>query len=130
MFEDIKQTLYILKKRYGKTVKIIRRVEGARDYTTGAKGDGELNYTIKKVIRLPENKIRADLKLLFDQFQTGASADIGTREFIIDAREITIEPEIDDIIVFESQNYVIKTIEQLENKLGYLVKGLKTEGDV
>jgi hypothetical protein len=126
----IRQSLYVLKRAFGSTVVLYKLLTASTSYTSGAKTVTSTSVTIPRCIVLPVRLQREVIQTVAQisankTFAYGGSFDSGTREFVIDARDLAVgyTIELDDWIIYDGQRYELKTIELLEQHTGWHVTG-------
>jgi len=126
----IRQALYVLKRAFGSTVTLYKLVDAATNYTTGAKTSTSVSTSIPRCIVLPVRLQREVIQAVSQisankTFAYGGSFESGTREFVIDARDLAsgYVIEQDSWIVYDDKRYDIKNIEQLEQHTGWHITG-------
>lgn len=131
----IRQLLYSLKRAFGSTLHIYTLIEAGTDYTTGIKSSTQKVRRIRRGIVLPiqvhrETAQSMSLISANKSFVYGGVYEVGTRLFVIDARDVPKDFEIgmDDWIVYDNRRYNPKSIDRLEQNGGWLIVGRETEG--
>ncbi len=126
----IRQALYVLKRAFGSTVVLHKLTSASTSYTTGTKTSTSTTVTIHRCIVLPVKLLRDVIQTVSEisankSFAYGGSFDSGTREFVIDARDLVngYEISLDDWIIYDDRRYEIKNIEKLEQNTGWHVTG-------
>jgi len=110
----IKRVIYELRKSYGLPIDYYRRADATVNETTGAQSFTETKYSIKRAIRLPRKQIKWPVN-------TG-TYDAYHRKIIILAGDLEIEPSINsDYITFDSKNWEIVQVFELDYNQGYLL---------
>lgn len=117
----IRSTIYQLKREYGTFGTLKRYTTTVTNDLSGTKTRTSVDYNIKKIIRLPQNAVRSNFYKMFHKIPSGDDAI--TRDFLIDGRDIEIDPKPGDELTFpgDSQRYIIKKCEQLDLKVGYFI---------
>jgi hypothetical protein len=128
----IRQALYVLKRAFGSTIVLYKLVDASTSYTTGVKSSTSTSTTIPRCIVLPVRLQREVIQTVSQisanktfAYGDGGSFDSGTREFVIDARDLPIGYVInlDDWIVYDDRRYELKNVEQLEQHTGWHITG-------
>lgn len=122
----IQDILYSLTRQYGVKGQIVRKIIGSTNYETGAKIITTEVIRINRIIRLPDNSSRvSNLDFLVRKFSLPTLPDINKRQFIVNAKDLpkTFTPRLEDIITVNVINYKISKVEQLEDRVGYLIEG-------
>ncbi len=117
----IRSTIYQLKREYGTLGTLSRFTTTVTNDLAGTKTRSEAQYIIKRIIRLPQNAVRSNFYKMFHKVPS--ADDNMSRDFLIDGRDIDIEPLPGDYLTFpgDAQQYVIKKCEQLDLKIGYFI---------
>ena len=110
--------LYNLKKAFGQQAELLKPADGVTDYATGQVIRTYTHYVIKNCILMPTKSSRA---LAFDKMVFG-NYEVGVRNAIVDAKEISVTIEPDDRIQFSSETYIVVSAEKTEDIGGYLLK--------
>ncbi len=125
LLRSLRLTLYSLKRRFGGTVYIFTLAAAETNYTTGIKSSTQSFTRIPRAIILPVKIQREEVKALSSNksFVFGGTYDAKTRLFVIDARDVSadFEIELDDWIHYNGSRFSIKSIEKLELDAGWLV---------
>jgi|WetSurMetagenome_2_1015567.scaffolds.fasta_scaffold24663_4 hypothetical protein len=126
----IRQILYALKKAFGSTIVLYKLEVASTNYTTGIKSSTTSSITIPRCIVLPVRLQREIIQSIAQisankMFAYGGSFDGGTREFVIDARDLPsgYNIDLDDYLVYDNRRYDIKNIEILEQRTGWHLTG-------
>ncbi len=126
----IRQALYVLKRAFGSTIVLHKLIDADTNYTTGVKNSTSSSTTIPRCIVLPVRLQREVIQAVAQisankTFAYGGSFESGTREFVIDARDLPVDYSIglDDWIVYDNRRYELKNIEQLEQHTGWHITG-------
>ncbi len=128
----IRQALYVLKRAFGSTVVLYKLVDASTSYTTGIKSSTSTSTIIPRCIVLPIRLQREVIQTVSQisanktfAYGDGGSFDSGTREFVIDARDLPVgyTIELDDWIVYNDRRYELKNVEQLEQHTGWHITG-------
>jgi len=127
LLRSLRHTLYSLKHSFGGTIYVYTLLEAATSYTTGVKTSTQTATRIARAIVLPVQIQRELAKGLSANktFAKGGTYDAGTRLFVIDAKDVSADFDIDleDWIVYNSQRFSLKTIDKLELNAGWLLVG-------
>lgn len=131
----IRQLLYSLKRAYGSTLHIYTLIDAETDYTTGVKSSTQKCTKITRGIVLPiqvhrETAQSMSLVSANKNFVYGGVYSVGTRLFVVDARDVPrdFEIDMDDWLVYDRRRFNIKSIDRLEQNGGWLIVGHETEG--
>ena len=128
-----------MKRQYGNRVDIYKLHDTDTNYKTGQKSVAKSVTIVRKCIVLPVKIAREVVQTITQisankMFVYGGSYDVGTRMFIIDARDMPRGYEFtnDDWIVYDRRRYDIKSIEEFEHQaacsiIGREVKGVRPE---
>lgn len=126
----IRQALYVLKRNYGSTVTLYTLVSASTDYTTGVKTVSQTPLVIRRCIVLPvkmQREVSQGIAAISanKEFAYGGSYDVGTREFVIDSRDLPAGTSIqqDDWLLYNDRRYELKSIEELEQHTGWHIIG-------
>ena len=124
----IRRTLYSLKRQYGSRVDVYQLNSAETDYKTGVKTVSKTVYVVRKCIVLPVKIAREVVKTISQvsankAFVYGGYYDAGTRQFIIDARDLpdSFTFTNDDWIVYDRRRYDIKSIEEFEQHTAWVL---------
>ena len=129
-----RQIIYRLKRAFGQSITYVQIIATDYNITTGKMSRYKNAIAIRRAIVLPKD-IKRDF--IYDlsyiaankNFTYGAYFDHGKRVFIIDVRDIpTIQPSINDQIIFDSLTYNVAKIEHTEDRKGYILLGEIVEG--
>ncbi len=126
LLRSLRLTLYSLKRRYGATVYLYTLLDGDTNYTTGVKSSTQSFTHIRRAIVLPVKIVREVVTTISTApFKYGGSYDSKTRLFVIDARDVPadFEIEMDDWINYNGFRFNLKSIEKLEMDAGWLLMG-------
>ncbi len=125
LLRSLRLTLYGLKRRFGGTVYVFTLADAETNYTTGVKTSTQGFTRIPRAIILPIQVQREEVKALSSNksFVFGGSYDAKTRLFVIDARDVAADFEIDldDWIHYNGSRFSLKSIEKLELDAGWLL---------
>ena len=134
LLRSLRLTLYTLKRQFAGSVYIYKLIDAATDYKTGVKTSTQEVYAVRRAIVLPIKIQRDEVKTLSivsanKSFAYGGTYDAGVRLFVIDARDVPSDFDLDlnDWIVYNGQRYSIKTIDKLELQAGWLIVGRAIE---
>jgi hypothetical protein len=126
----IRRTLYNLKRQYGSTIEVHQQLEASTNLTTGVKDQKQLITRIQRAIVLPTQLARETNQAISviaanKAFVYGGTYDIAARTFIIDARDVQsgFAITLDDWIAYDSRQFQLKTISELEQHTGWLIEG-------
>ena len=131
----IRRTLYSLKRQYGNRADVYQLNDAATDYETGVKTVDKTVNVVRKCIVLPVKVVREVVQSISQisankMFIMGASFDVGTRMFIIDARDLPASYAFtnDDWIVYNGRRYDIKSYEEFEYHTAWSIIGREIKG--
>ncbi len=134
LLRSLRLTLYTLKRQFSGSVYIYKLVDAETDYVTGVKTSIQKVYPIPRAIVLPIKIQRDEVKTLSivsanKAFVYGGTYDAGVRLFVIDARDVPadFELELDDWVVYNGQRYSLSSIDKLELQAGWLIVGREIE---
>lgn len=121
----MRRVLYSLKRLYGGRIDLYKLGSVATDYKTGIKTVIRTMTTIQRSIVLPVKIWRTIGPNTTAEFNYGGSYDLGTRIFVIDARDLPTDYVIekDDWLVYNGQRYGLKNITELEQHTGWELLG-------
>lgn len=122
----IKRTLYNLKRRYGDSADYYRVTSEVVDDRTGVTVQTRQGFTVKRLIRLPHQ-----LQIgIMESGEVGGVFDKGKRRFILDAKDLPADfiPDSEDYIVFNLERYNVKEVEELDDRVGYLLECVFMDG--
>lgn len=135
--QRIRQALYSLKREYGGAISIYRLNSSTTNAMTGERVDDIDVFPILRAPILPSKVLRMVPQGVIggtagNQFPSGGFYDTGTRDFIIDRRDVRTLTHIteDDWIVYNGKKYQITTIEEFEPDAGWIVSGKELVGEV
>lgn len=136
LVQRIRQALYSLKRDYGAEITVYKLVSSETEVTTGARQIVTESYRVKRAIVMPV-KITRDQKQSISlissnkEFVEGGTYDVGTRDFIIDRRDISL-PELsaDDWIIYNRKKYQIRSVENFEVDAGWIITARELIGEV
>ncbi len=121
--------LYTLKFDFGQPAELLKPVAGVTNYQTGALTRGYDRWKIRRVIMLPEKSNRTfirDLAYLSSsrKFTEGGLFEQDLRDAIIDINDLPngFIIELDDLLYFGKETYLIKTSQKSEKVGGWLLK--------
>ena len=127
LLRSLRHTLYGLKRKFGGTIYVYTLLEAATSYTTGVKTSAQTATRIPRAIILPIQIQRELAKGITSNktFAKGGTYDAGTRLFVIDAKDVVSDfnIELDDWVVYNGQRFSLKTIDKLELNAGWLLVG-------
>jgi hypothetical protein len=124
--QRLRQTIYNLKREYGRDGYLYRLNSQEIDIKTGQRIIKKTKYPIDNLIILPLNlsrKFDYDFSYLRanSNFTYGALYDPSITKIIIDGEDVDIEILIDDYLVVDKRKFSIKLVERLDDGLGYLI---------
>jgi hypothetical protein len=137
----ISSTLYMLKRQYGASFDLYRRLSGgSTDHKTGVVTVSKEVYPVRRGIILPAKITRQAEQTISvisanKSFVYGGTYDSSTRLFIIDRKDVpdlvfkTFEPSQDDWIVYKGRKYEIKVITEFEFESAWVITGTAVLGD-
>lgn len=131
----IRRTLYSLKRQYGNRADVYQLVDANTNYQSGVKTVDKTVYVVRKCIVLPVKIAREVVQSISQisankMFIMGGSYDVGTRMFIIDARDLPNRYQFtnDDWIVYNGRRYDIKSYEEFEYHTAWSIVGREVKG--
>lgn len=131
----IRRLLYSLKRQYRGRVDIYKLDSTDTDYETGVKTYVRTMVTVPKCIVVPVKIQREAVQTISiisanKAFVYGGTYDAGTRTFIVDARDLPDDYEIqdDDWFIYNGRRYEIKSISEFEQHTGWTVIGKEVKG--
>ena len=121
----MRRVLYSLKRLYGGRIDLYKLGTVTTDYKTGVKTVTRTVVPIKRSIVLPVKIWRSIGPNTTPEFNYGGTYDLGTRIFVIDARDLPTDYVIekDDWLVYNGQRYGLKNITELEQHTGWELLG-------
>lgn len=132
----MRRCLYQLKRDYGYRIEIHKLLSSNTDVRTGRKTITTTRLVINRAIVLPEmldrtTKQSISLISANKEFVSGGTSDIGTRNFIIDRRDVVL-PELtaDDWIVYLHRRYQITKVQSFEQEAGWIVNAKRISGEM
>lgn len=132
----MRRALYMLKREYGDRVEIHKLLSSETDVRTGRKEITTNRIVVPRAIVLPETLDRTTKhNIAFissnKEFAFGGTSDIGTRNFIIDRRDVSL-PELsaDDWLVYLHHKYQIQKIQSFEQDAGWIITAKRISGEV
>lgn len=132
----MRRVLYQLKREYGFRIEIFRLVDSSTDVRTGVKTTNTTRIVVNRAVVLPEmlnRTTKQSISLISSnkEFVSGGTSDIGTRNFIVDRRDVDL-PELsaDDWIVYLHQKYQIKQVQSFELEAGWIITAKRISGEV
>ena len=131
----MRRSLYKLKCEYGFRIEIHKLVSSNTDVRTGRKTITTNRIVVPRAVVLPETldrTIKRNISLISSnkEFVSGGTSDIGTRDFIVDRRDVSL-PELtaDDWIVYLHQKYQIMKVESFEQEAGWIITAKRISGE-
>jgi len=131
----MRRILYQLKREYGYRIEIHKLLSSETDVRTGRKTISTTRLIVNRAVVLPEmlnRTTKQSISLISSnkEFVSGGTSDIGTRNFIIDRRDVVL-PELtaDDWIVYLHQKYQIKQVQSFEQEAGWIVTAKRISGE-
>ncbi len=132
----MRRVLYQLKREYGFRVEIFKLVDSETDVRTGVKTTQTSRFVIQRAVVLPEmlnRTTKQSISLISSnkEFVSGGTSDIGTRNFIVDRRDVNL-PELtaDDWLVYNHQKFQIKQVQAFEENSGWIITAKRISGEV
>ncbi len=132
----MRRVLYQLKRDYGFQIEIFKLVNSDTDVRTGVKTTQTTRFVIPRAVVLPEMLNRTTHQSISmissnKEFVSGGTSDIGTRNFIVDRRDLNL-PELnaDDWLVYNHQKFQIKTVQSFEENAGWIITAKRISGEV
>lgn len=129
------QTVYKLKRLYGREIDLYNQGAATTDIRTGEKTIAKTVITVKRAIVLPVKLDRTQVQTISmisadKQFVYGGMFDKAARWFYIDPRDLPSGYEIkrDDWIVYRGRKYEIKEAKENEFELLWEVLGSELVG--
>jgi hypothetical protein len=130
----MRRALYMLKREYGYSI-VIHKVTGSEtDVRTGEKVVYSTATTVDRAVVLPETLDRTtkqSISLISSnkQFVSGGTSDIGTRQFIVDRRDVELPTlTADDWLVYLDSKYQIHQVETIESA-GWIITAKRISGE-
>src|SRR4051794_15856086 len=130
----MRRVMYQLKREYGYRVEIHKLLSSETNVRTGVKEISTTRLVINRVIVLPEvldRTTKQSISLISSnkEFVSGGTSDIGTRNFIVDRRDVSL-PELtaDDWLVYRHQKYQIKKVQIFEEDAGWIITAKRISG--
>ncbi|MEX0828303.1 MAG: hypothetical protein WD005_05065 [Haliea sp.] len=131
----MRRVLYQLKREYGFRVEIFKLVSSDTDVRTGVKTTQTTRFVINRAVVLPEmlnRTTKQSISLISSnkEFVSGGTSDIGTRNFIVDRRDVNL-PELtaDDWLVYNHYKYQIKYVQAFEENAGWIIQAKRISGE-
>lgn len=119
----VRQTLYLLKKRWGVPITWYKYLSSTFNVETGATDINWDVVTIRHGILLPRKKARPESGTPFKQ---AGYFDTDRRYLIIDIRDlprgwVTTEEELNDKIIIDDERYQLSGVDKYEQGQGYML---------
>ena len=131
----LRRSLYKLKREYGYRIDIHKLLSSETDVRTGQKTILTSRLVIDRAVVLPEmldRTTKQSISLISSnkEFVEGGTSDIGTRNFIVDRRDVSL-PELtaDDWIVYLGYKYQIKKVQSFEQEAGWIITAKRISGE-
>ena len=131
----LRRSLYKLKREYGYRIDIHKLLSSETDVRTGQKTILTSRLVIDRAVVLPEmldRTTKQSISLISSnkEFVEGGTSDIGTRNFIVDRRDVSL-PELsaDDWIVYLGNKYQIKKVQSFEQEAGWIITAKRISGE-
>lgn len=129
--------LYQLKKDYGASILIYKLLTTDTSVTTGQKNITVSMTPVRRAIIMPKIVNRTSVQSISlissnKEFVSGGTYDQGTRDFIVDRRDVRYLPSLtaDDWIIYNRKKYQIKTVEHFEVDAGWIITAKELVGEV
>ena len=137
MTKRIQQTVYKLKRIYGRKIDLYRQGTLETNTLTGVKTwSGRSSVVVHRCIVLPVKLSRGQIQTISmisanKQFVEGGMFDTASRWFYIDPRDLPTNYEIkrDDFLIYENKKYEFKDIKYNEFDLLWEVLGVELVGE-
>lgn len=132
----MRRTLYTLKRSYGYRVEIHKLLSSTTDVRTGRKEITTNRIVVPRAVVLPEvldRTTKQSISLISSnkEFVSGGTSDIGTRNFIVDRRDVTLPGlTADDWLVYLHQKYQIQKVQSFEQEAGWIITAKRIAGEV
>lgn len=104
---NFRETLYDLKKDFSRPGSLVKNTGQNVDFANGTKSLSEVHYPVCKIIVLPNN-------LASKLFGRSTLIDQNTRIFLIDSRDIPVEPKSEDYIIL-GLRYQVQTVSTFQD---------------
>jgi hypothetical protein len=131
-----RRSLYMLKREYGARIVIFKLLDSDTDVRTGVKTVSTSRIVVRRAIVLPEmldRTTKQSISLISSnkEFVSGGTSDIGTRNFIVDRRDVVL-PELsaDDWIEYLNYKYQIKKVQSFEQETGWIITAKRISGEL
>jgi hypothetical protein len=121
----IRKVLYRLKRQYGNAVEYYRSNVTSVDELLGTATRTKIRIDIKRVVRLPDERMREFVKLNVNQGYTRSGGyDLSTRDFLMDSKDLPagFRPEQEDYFIIDLTRYNVDEVIDLDEGLGYWIK--------
>ncbi len=123
----ITNIVYKLKRLLGVSIILRQEASGSYDLETGAVSRTFTDVTIKRAVVLPSRQIRDfvyDLSFIAGNknFTYGGMFDTQTRHVLIDAKDISVIPTLNDKIIYQNRMYMIVEIQEAEISRAYFIR--------
>jgi len=122
---QIRVLIYRLKRSFGLEL-VFRRTTRTHNLETGITTPTNTDYTVKRAILPPAKEWQTFLSLVGGNFDYGGFFDQTTREVIIDAKDLSIVPTVEDTVIFQTRQYAILSVDEAESSMAYLIKMKET----
>lgn len=132
----MRRALYKLKREYGFRIVIYKLMSSTTNVRTGRKEITTNRIVVNLAVVLPETLDRTTKKSISlissnKSFVSGGTSDIGTRDFIVDRRDVSL-PDLtaDDWIEYQYQKYQIEKIQSFEQDAGWIITAKRISGEL
>lgn len=116
---QLRKMIYTLKNQFGLQIIYFKNNTTPINYNTGVAVSSPTSVIIKRAIRLPTKSMR-NLFAVFVKSTLGDYLETD-RELIIDSKDISFRPVVDDWVEFNSEHYSIKEVHILDGHSGFLI---------
>lgn len=129
----IRRCINMMKKEYGSPITVYKLGTATTDLETGVKTATRSSVYVSRAVVLPNRLTRDVIQSIAlisanKKMVEGGTYDVGTRQFIIDRRDVPgWELVQDDWIVYNNKRYDIKKIEEFEQDTAWLVVAREIE---
>lgn len=133
--QQIRRTLYALKRSYGGAITVYQNVTLATDTKTGEVTRTKTATQIQRVVILPvtiSRELKQSISLISANKMTvtGGHFEVGKRLFIIDRHDApTLVLQESDWLVYNDRKYAIESFEEYEFDTAYVVVGKEMPGE-
>jgi len=133
---NISGAIYRLKRMYGQQIEFVRLISIAVNTATGVQNVTRNSWTLQRAVVLPkvlERSFKYDLSFIAanKNFTYGALYDAGTREILIDKKDIGINfvPTMNDYLVWNQGHYKISEAQDYEGTNALYIKAVNVVGN-